>query len=569
VKLFPKIISVALACYLLASSLVSWWLIREVASGEREELQQEYSTVARMAAAEIEKGYRLSQWPFETLERITQIPGFSLWWIVREDGIVHLADRASSMTTPASLLHPALGRPPEQERSILVPERELGLLLEPLSLGEKRWLFVLGYSTRRITEEVRQTILHSSLFSAVLFLFFASLLYLGLHRQSRPLASLISTVAALREGNLQIRAEVQGEDEVAELARSFNLALDHLQRTMVSRDYLDAILENMKEGLVVVDGEGLIETSNQALTSLLGYRKEELYGRPARELFYRLPPEGLGLWEERGGQAEALLRSRDGRIIPVLLGISALPGGSEEKGKSIWVIVDMRQRKEMEEALRRSEERFRIAAQSSSDLIYDWEIGTGSFHWFGDIDGMLGYRSGELSRTVEGWQRILHPLDRERVLAARRRHLEGKAPFREEYRVVCKDGTCRTWIDAGYVLRDELGFPCRMIGACTDVTESRRAQEEREQLILSLQQALASIKTLRGLIPICSRCKKIRDDQGYWQQVEVYVREHSEADFTHGLCPDCYQKYLSDLRRLKERDRINHLSSPEEERDGP
>lgn len=105
-KLFPKIISVALACYLLASSLVSWWLIREVASGEREELEQEYSTVARMAAAEIEKEYRLSQWPFETLERITQIPGFSLWWIVREDGIVHLADRASSMTTPASLLLP-------------------------------------------------------------------------------------------------------------------------------------------------------------------------------------------------------------------------------------------------------------------------------------------------------------------------------------------------------------------------------------------------------------------------------------------------------------------------------
>jgi DNA-binding NtrC family response regulator len=62
---------------------------------------------------------------------------------------------------------------------------------------------------------------------------------------------------------------------------------------------------------------------------------------------------------------------------------------------------------------------------------------------------------------------------------------------------------------------------------------------EREKLTVKLREAFEQIKTLRGFIPICSSCKKIRDDQGFWQQVEVYVRDHTEAEFTHGICPGC------------------------------
>jgi DNA-binding NtrC family response regulator len=77
--------------------------------------------------------------------------------------------------------------------------------------------------------------------------------------------------------------------------------------------------------------------------------------------------------------------------------------------------------------------------------------------------------------------------------------------------------------------------------------ERRRAQEERERLIAELQDALTKIKTLGGLLPICSSCKKIRDDSGYWNQVEVYIRDHTDADFTHGLCPDCYDALLREI----------------------
>lgn len=76
-----------------------------------------------------------------------------------------------------------------------------------------------------------------------------------------------------------------------------------------------------------------------------------------------------------------------------------------------------------------------------------------------------------------------------------------------------------------------------------EVAQRIRVQAEREKLITELQEAMASIKTLKGLIPICASCKKVRNDQGYWQQVEVYVRDHTEADFSHGLCPECAKKF--------------------------
>jgi CheY-like chemotaxis protein len=73
-----------------------------------------------------------------------------------------------------------------------------------------------------------------------------------------------------------------------------------------------------------------------------------------------------------------------------------------------------------------------------------------------------------------------------------------------------------------------------------------RMEREREELILQLQTALAEVKTLSGLLPICCSCKKIRDDKGYWNQLEAYVMQHSSASFSHGYCPDCAIKFFKD-----------------------
>lgn len=74
----------------------------------------------------------------------------------------------------------------------------------------------------------------------------------------------------------------------------------------------------------------------------------------------------------------------------------------------------------------------------------------------------------------------------------------------------------------------------------------RQAEEERERLIVELQEALAEVKALSGLLPICTSCKKIRDDEGYWKQIERYIQERSEAQFSHGLCPECAAKLYPD-----------------------
>ena len=84
------------------------------------------------------------------------------------------------------------------------------------------------------------------------------------------------------------------------------------------------------------------------------------------------------------------------------------------------------------------------------------------------------------------------------------------------------------------VSRDELS---------EEIKHRKQIEVELEKIIKKLKKALAKVKTLSGFIPICSHCKKIRDDKGYWTQVEEYVRDHTEAEFSHSLCPDCIKKY--------------------------
>lgn len=79
-----------------------------------------------------------------------------------------------------------------------------------------------------------------------------------------------------------------------------------------------------------------------------------------------------------------------------------------------------------------------------------------------------------------------------------------------------------------------------------EITVRKNLEREKEENITKLKKALEDIKTLTGLIPICSYCKKIRDDKGYWNQLEIYLNEHSEATLSHGICPECLKEHFSD-----------------------
>ena len=81
----------------------------------------------------------------------------------------------------------------------------------------------------------------------------------------------------------------------------------------------------------------------------------------------------------------------------------------------------------------------------------------------------------------------------------------------------------------------------------SEIDERKKAEKEREKLIDELKKALKEIKTLRGILPLCSFCKKIRDDSGYWEHIDVYIQKHSKADISHSICPECVKKHYSDL----------------------
>lgn len=116
-----------------------------------------------------------------------------------------------------------------------------------------------------------------------------------------------------------------------------------------------------------------------------------------------------------------------------------------------------------------------------------------------------------------------------------------KNPARQiyEFSIVDKDGMTRSVIYAKDVFLDENNELAGIVGALTDITELKLAENAKEMIVEELQEALAKVKQLSGLLPICASCKKIRDDKGYWNQIELYIRKHSEAKFSHGLCPEC------------------------------
>ena len=115
----------------------------------------------------------------------------------------------------------------------------------------------------------------------------------------------------------------------------------------------------------------------------------------------------------------------------------------------------------------------------------------------------------------------------------------------------CKDGSVRHTLVTSAARYDVNGGLIGFQGTVRDVTAQKRNEEERERLILELQEAISQVKTLSGLLPICVSCKKIRDDKGYWNQIEEYIRDHSEAKFSHSICPDCAKKLYPDFYNKK------------------
>ena len=147
----------------------------------------------------------------------------------------------------------------------------------------------------------------------------------------------------------------------------------------------------------------------------------------------------------------------------------------------------------------------------------------------------LGFTRAEL--MAKPFFEFVHPDDRERTLNQNRAVREGGQALAFENRYLCKDGSYR-WLrwNATPDAAERVIY-----SVARDVTASKAADDERELLVRELQAALVEVRSLRAILPICSYCRKIRDDEDYWHTVEQYVARHTNTRFSHGICPSCME----------------------------
>ena len=177
---------------------------------------------------------------------------------------------------------------------------------------------------------------------------------------------------------------------------------------------------------------------------------------------------------------------------------------------------------------------------------WDWNIKTGDVVFNDRWAEIIGYTLEELAPNVSTWKQVIHPEESDKIGQVLIEHLEEhSAVYLTEYRLKHKSGEWIWVLDAGKVIsRDENGAPLRAVGIHLDITKQKEVEVE-------LKKALAEVKTLSGFLPICSFCKSIRDDDGYWHQLEQYISEHSDTVFSHGLCMKCAKEHYGDLMNPK------------------
>ncbi len=262
--------------------------------------------------------------------------------------------------------------------------------------------------------------------------------------------------------------------------------------------------------------------------ALTGYTVAELMGKPAEFLVF---PEDRGrVWDqvshclENGEpyQVEHRLSRKDGSIIWVEAKGHFIQNESGHPTEIQCSVHNITERKQAEEALRL----FKDLVECSSDAV-GMSTPEGKHYYQNEAFDRLFGDIGENPPSTVYVDKAIGKQVFDTIMAG--------GDFKGEVKMFKKDRTILDIFQRAYAIKNPDGCIIGLVGLHTDITERKRAED-------TLKKALDDIRTLRGIVPICANCKNIRDDQGYWKQVEVYLQDNTHAEFSHGICPECMKK---------------------------
>jgi len=195
-------------------------------------------------------------------------------------------------------------------------------------------------------------------------------------------------------------------------------------------------------------------------------------------------------------------------------------------------------------ALQKSVERYKELVELLPETVYEMDLAGNLTYVNPKAYERFGYTREDFERGLNAFSMII-PEDLDRVHENISKVISGKRSP-NQYTALRKDGTTFSSQFYSSVIYDA-GNPVGLRGFIIDITELKEVENTLRKERNALQKAISELKILKGLIPICSTCKKIRDDKGYWNQIENYIRDHSEAEFSHDICIDCARKLYPEL----------------------
>ena len=264
--------------------------------------------------------------------------------------------------------------------------------------------------------------------------------------------------------------------------------LDRHERTSralnLQKSYFQQLFDGSPEGIVILDNLDRVVDANRAFQHMFQFTVDELRGRKLNEAILPddLRIEGSALsqrvLEAHSVQVETVRRRKDGSQIHV--SILGVPVKLHDDQVGVYGIYrDIGERIEAEQVLRESEERHRVVAEQTGQLVYDYDVATGKVAWSGAIRKITGYSYEEFQRVdVNGWADMIHPDDRELVLKLLDEARENCSPYHSEYRMRRKSGGWVYIDENGLFLRNAEGVVHRMLGSMSDITERKRITSE-------------------------------------------------------------------------------------------